>query len=239
MSKRKKRIRITAIVVASLIIGLFVGFYIYTLDYYRADEYVAEVFLSDSTNIQSLGNMTVIYPDMNRDSKVGFIFYPGGKVEATAYIPLLDKISEEGITCILLKMPFNLAVFNVNAADKVFEEFPNIEKWFLGGHSLGGAMASSYVGKYFEKLNGLILLGAYPINEADIPTLAVYGSEDEGLNISKLEETINKLEIIGGNHAYFGNYGEQKGDGVAAITREEQQEIAAEVIVDFIISNRD
>ena len=78
----------------------------------------------------------------------------------------------------------------------------------------------------YAKLDGLILLGAYPINDADIPTIAIYGSEDMGLDEAKLAAAQVKYEILGGNHAYFGNYGEQKGDGTASITRDSQQEQA-------------
>lgn len=231
---KNKKIKIIAIVIASLLIILVGGFYIYTLDYYRADSTAIQTFAENTNSIQDSDEMTVFYPDKRQDSGMGFIFYPGGKVEASAYAPLLSKLSHEGITCVMLKMPFNLAVFDVDAADKVYDEFPEIKKWYLGGHSLGGAMASSYVGKNSDKLRGLILLGAYPINDSEIPTLAIYGSEDEGLDKSKLEETENKLEIVGGNHAYFGDYGEQEGDGTASITRREQQAMAIDAIIDFM-----
>ena len=82
-------------------------------------------------------------------TKCGFIFYPGGKVEYTAYAPLM---------CVLLKMPLNLAVLDVNAADSVFDMFPEISSWYIGGHSLGGSMAASYALENTDKLEGLVLL---------------------------------------------------------------------------------
>ncbi len=233
MSKKKKII-ISLIALVGTLAILFGGFYIYTLDYYRADDFALQMFSSNTATIETLGDMIVFHPINPPETKTGLIFYPGGKVEAAAYVPLLKKISQEGITCVLITMPFNLAVFDVNAADKVFDKFPDIQEWYLGGHSLGGAMASSYVKNKSDKLEGLILLGAYPINDSDIPTIAIYGSEDLGLDKSKLEETENKLEIAGGNHAYFGNYGEQKGDGTASITREYQQTLTVEALVDFM-----
>jgi len=151
-----------------------------------------------------------------------------------AYAPLLSSLARRGITCILMKMPMNLAVFNINAADGVYDRFPDIGTWYIGGHSLGGAMASSYVDKNSTRLEGLILLGAYPIDSAGLPTLAIYGSEDLGLDTDKLAGVDTVLEIPGGNHAYFGNYGEQKGDGTASITPLEQQQIAVDAIMDFI-----
>jgi hypothetical protein len=237
MSKVKKRIQITLLTLASMLVVLIAGFYIYTLDYYRADTQAMEVFSSGITNSEKIGQMTVIYPEKQLNNQTGFIFYPGGKVEANAYMPLLEQLSERGITCILLEMPFNLADFDVKAADETYDQFPEIQQWYLGGHSLGGAMASSYAGEHFEKLDGLILMGAYPLNDADLPTIIVYGSEDEGLDKTKLVGEENILEIVGGNHAYFGNYGEQKGDGIATITREDQQAQAVEAIIAFIQAN--
>jgi hypothetical protein len=236
MKKNKKgKIKIIAISFASILVILISVFYVYTLDYYRADSTAIQAFSQNETiNVQDIDNMIVFYPDKEKDIDIGFIFYPGGKVEAKAYSPLLSELTNKGITCVLLKMPFNLAVFNIKAADKVYEKFPNIQNWYLGGHSLGGAMASSYAEKNSHKLKGLILLGAYPINDSDISTLAIYGSEDDGLDKTKLKETKNKLEITGGNHAYFGDYGEQKGDGTASITRDKQQSITIDSIIDFI-----
>ena len=239
--RKKRKTKIAAIIVASFFIIIIGGFYIYTLDYYRADSNIA-ITLQDETmkiqdetmKIQEQGNMTVFYPDKQLETKTGFIFYPGGKVEATAYVPLLKKISQNGIMCILIKMPLNLAIFNVNGANKVYDEFLEINNWYLGGHSLGGAMASSYVKNNSDKLEGLVLLGAYPINDSNLPTLAIYGSEDIKLDTSKLDRIKNKLELIGGNHAYFGDYGEQEGDGVATMTRAEQQAITVKTITEFI-----
>ena len=72
----------------------------------------------------------------------GLIFYPGGKVENTAYAPLLHDLAEGGILCVLVKMPCNLAVLGMNAADGIPECFPEVTDWYIGGHSLGGAMAA-------------------------------------------------------------------------------------------------
>lgn len=229
-AKRKRNIRLGLIITISIVLVLFGSFYIYTLDYYRAEDSAFQA-LSD---VEETGNLTVFHAEDEFSNGTGLIFYPGGKVEAIAYAPLLRAISEKGITCVLVEMPFNLAVFNINAADQVYDKFPEINNWYLGGHSLGGAMASSYVKKNSGKLSGLILLGAYPINDSDIPTLAIYGSEDKGLDMTKLAGVKEEVKINGGNHAYFGNYGEQKGDGTASISRENQQEITVRSIMDFM-----
>lgn len=233
---KRKRKSVKWVVIALLIIGvLFGGFYLYTLDYYKADITDIEELETPTVSIKSDDELIFFYPDENTDQNTAYIFYPGGKVEYTAYSPLLVKLAEKGITCILVKMPFNLAVFNINAADKIFHDLPEIENWYIGGHSLGGAMASSYASNNSESIKGLILLAAYPVEDISKPTLAVYGSNDGILDITKLQNINSIIKIEGGNHANFGDYGEQDGDGTATITREEQQEETAAAIIDFVV----
>ena len=95
-------------------------------------------------------------------------------------------------------------------------------------------MASNYAEKNYDKLDGMILLAAYPLNDADVSSLTLYGSQDNILDKSKLIAAKYKMIMIGANHAYFGNYGDQEGDGEALITREEQQELAVKLITKFI-----
>lgn len=232
--KVKKRLKIAATIVFALLLLAAGAFYIYTLDYYRADEAAVQAMAGEENSIVTKDKMWIFYPEQQA-SDTALIFYPGGKVEAAAYAPLLKQLSQQGITCVLMQMPFNLAVFDMNAADRVFEQLPEVKHWYIGGHSLGGAMASSYAGKNAGRLEGMILLGAYPVGATELPTLAIYGSEDMILNTDKLEDTPNQHIIEGGNHAYFGNYGEQDGDGAAPITREEQQRQAVENIMAFIL----
>lgn len=231
--KTKRRFRISLVsllVILSLVAG---GFYIYTLDYYHADAKAQQVFSQASKNVPGKKSLSVFRDADLINSSSGIIFYPGGKVEAKAYAPLLFELAGRGYTVVLTPMPFNLAVFGINKANQVYETFPEVKNWFLAGHSLGGAMASSYAQKHADKLSGLILLGAYPLGESTLPTLAIYGTFDKGIDKDKLSG-VETLEILGGNHAYFGDYGEQKGDGTATILREDQQNQAVEAMDQFI-----
>jgi hypothetical protein len=230
---KKKLIR-TIILCGFVLLAALAGcFVVYVSDYYHSDDYSNSI-LTSTAQIQTSDNMWVFYPEPSTDRKVGFIFYPGGKVEATAYSPLLRSLTNEGVTCILLEMPFHLAVFDVNAAEEVYPHFPDIDTWYIGGHSLGGAMASSYADQASKELSGMILLGAYSVGDGSIPTLAIYGSQDQVLDKTKLENTQNQFLIEGGNHANFGNYGNQEGDGIATITREQQQQMTVDSILNFI-----
>ena len=231
--KIKKTSKIILISILSLIIITFISFFIYVSNYSKANvNDINKVYLSNP-NIEQNDNLTIIYPTKNNDKNIGLIFYPGGKVEDIAYLPLLNQISQSGITCFLVKMPFNLAVFDIDAANKIIKSYPSIKSWYLSGHSLGGAMASSYAKENYKKLEGLILLASYPLNDAPIKTISIYGSLDSVLDLSKLND-VNKLEIDGANHANFGNYGFQEGDTAATISKEEQQKITVEAINNFI-----
>ncbi len=230
--KKRKGIKHILIILLVFLLVCFGAFFVYASNYYRAEinESDFQQALEDVT-IRTQGDYTIVSP--KEDSEVGFIFYPGGKVDETAYLPLLQDLAKEGITCVLVKMPFHLAVFGVNKADEVYQLLPEVNQWYIGGHSLGGAMASSYALKH-EELSGVVLLGAYASGEHKIPVITIYGSKDEVVNKEKLLTSPNRKEIEGGNHAYYGNYGEQKGDGDATITRDEQQRISVSLIKDFI-----
>lgn len=229
--------KIFLLIIATAIILMMAGFYIYTLDYYRASSEVADYVSATSLFIETKDNLTIIHADESNRTGDGIIFYPGGKVEANAYLPLLIKLAEEGYTTVLVEMPFNLAVFGINSAEKVPAEVKEVERWSVLGHSLGGAMASSHMEENFSAYKTLILLGAYPINDAQVPTLAIYGTYDLMLDLTKVADADKVEEIVDGNHANFGNYGEQEGDGTALISREDQQNQAVELIIDFIASN--
>ena len=187
-----------------------------------------------------------IFFQPSEKAKAGFIFYPGGKVEYNAYEPLLAKLADNGIACFLVKMPFNLAVFNINAAEKILNQFSEIDTWFIGGHSLGGSMSASFLGKNQDDIKGLILLAAYStvdFSNSDVKILSIFGSEDRVLNLEKyaeykpnLSKNTREFVIEGGNHAGFGFYGKQKGDGPATISSQEQIEKTAELIAEFVAS---
>lgn len=206
-------------------------FFWYVSDYYRAED-VALKIMTQENGISTQDNLTILSPSHSADTAI--IFYPGAKVEAEAYLPLLNQIRQTGVTCILVDMPFHMAIFDSNAAEDVISKFPDMEHWYIGGHSMGGAMASKFASEHPDKIEGLILLGAYIYGDYPLEnTLTIYGTLD-GLAAEDIDYTTNTVPIEGGNHAQFGNYGPQKGDLTAKITTEEQQAQTVTAIEAFI-----
>lgn len=184
-----------------------------------------------------------IYRAENADK--GLILYPGAKVEPEAYAYLAQELSKQNITVAIPSVRLNLSILDVSKADEIIESDDSIE-WYVSGHSMGGAAAAMYADQHLDRVNGLILLGAYAasndyLSESNLPVLSISGSED-GLstpekikeNSSNLPETTDFIEIPGGNHAYFGVYGSQSGDNEAQITVSEQQKIIVDLIVDWL-----
>ena len=236
-NKYRMRKKTWLLIPVLVIAVLCIAFLVYTEQYYHAEE-------TARTALESDESVTVTQKEYGWffDGPSGtdaLIFYPGAKVEETAYAPLLHRLAEQGMDICLVRMPFRLAVFGANKADQVMERH-DYEHWYIGGHSLGGAMAAGYAAAHSSQLSGVFMLAAYPTKPLDenLKALIIYGSEDGVLNRTKLEEGIRYLPnsgevyvIEGGNHAQFGNYGRQAGDGDAAISSREQQQRTVEWIL--------
>ena len=235
--KKKLCYILIALLVFLVCLTSFAVFYVN--DYYKATNEVNDYLKSSDEVIVSKKGGMYIFDGEGKDNAI--VFYQGGKVDNISYAPLLYKLAENGIDCYLVDMPFRLAMLGSNKADRVINEY-NYDNWYIMGHSLGGATASMYASSHSDKVKGLILLAAYSTNKIDknVRVLSIYGSLDGVLNMDKYNSNKNNLSnlkevvIKGGNHAYFGYYGEQKGDNKASITREDEQDMAINEIVDFI-----
>lgn len=238
MTMTKKR-RISLIILIVFLVSLFSAFAIYVNIYYKAD----------GNAKQATENAQIISGDLHfkSDSDKGIIIYPGAKVEEKAYSLLAQKLNEQGFYVVIAKMPFRLAIMSSNRAEGIIREVEQVKSWTLVGHSLGGTAASIFVEKGPEKVDGIVFLGSYPYKDLS-------GFEGFGLNIRASNDKIlnidafNKSEnynpknslfkvIEGGNHAGFACYGEQKGDGQATISCQQQIEITVSYIIEAINSN--
>lgn len=237
--KNKAKLRKPLLFLLAAVVVAVTACAIYLADFYPADAEAIAAFSVDNTvEMRAAESGDLIWEP--EGATQGLIFYPGGKVEHTAYIPLMNELSSRGILCVVVEMPFHLAVLDINGAEGIREQFPQIEGWYIGGHSLGGSMAAAYLAACADAFEGLILLGSYSatdLSATDLAVLSVYGSEDMVMNREKYEESrgnlpknVQELVIDGGCHAYFGMYGPQDGDGTPAITNEAQIVICADAI---------
>lgn len=227
--KKKILIAICCIIIISV-----AGFGIYVSDYYHADKIALSIL--DEQGVKTEDNLTILTPKNQSDTAI--IFYPGAKVEPEAYLPILDKLRDKGFICILVHMPFNMAVLDSNAAENIIKEFTEIDYWYIAGHSMGGAMASDFASKHKQQVDGLILMGAYIYGDySDENTLTIYGTLNSSVG-EKINYTQNIVVIEGGGHAEFGNYGEQNGYKKATISADEQQNQTVNAIYEFINSRK-
>lgn len=242
---KKKGKWIPILIVGLVLVIIMSASAIYLGDVYKADTEAIYAYntqyITDVETKELEDGLTAYVP--TGEIKGGLVFYPGGKVEYNSYEPLLKACAEQGIVCISVRMPQNLAIFGINKGVGATEYFPEIENWYIGGHSLGGSMAASCAATHTDIFKGVILLGAYSTNDiTDLEVLSIYGSEDGVMNQKKykknkdnLPENFTEYIIKGGNHAYFGMYGKQNDDGKATITNAEQINQTAQIIVDFIL----
>lgn len=212
--------------------------------------------IGQATGAQTLdlggaGRYYVFPPRPGTDRETGFVFYPGGLVDAQAYAPLMDAVAREGYLAVIAAMPLDLAVLGSKRAGVIMGRYPGIRNWVLGGHSLGGVMACRYAGSADAPgLAGVILLASYPskryrLDHLPLKVMSIFGTLDglttlEDIAASKqhLPEGTDFVEIQGGNHSQFCSLARRdqlyRGDNPAAITVAQQQEEIIRAVVHFL-----
>ena len=179
--------------------------------------------------------------------EAAILFVPGAKVDEVAYAPLLHRLAEGGVDCYLYGPPFHMAFSVSEGAAEALTAYPH-DRWFAVGHSLGGVTASGYACEHPADFDGIILLAAYPTDDVpdELAVCSIYGSRDTKLDQDAYDSNednfpdpadggfFREFILEGGNHAQFGDYGDQKGDSEATISPAEQQAQTAEIILAFI-----
>ncbi|MEZ4667209.1 MAG: alpha/beta hydrolase [Anaerolineae bacterium] len=194
---------------------------------------------SDSTVTVTIENGWYTFRPIKTRPTTGFIFYPGGRVDARAYAPQLRAIAEQGYLTVITPMPLNLAIFGLNQASDVIKAYPEIQHWGIGGHSLGGAMAARFVQSNPSAVEGIVFWASYPdidLSTFSIKAVSIFGTNDAVAQSSGIQNSDKLLPastpfiaITGGNHSGFGWYDLQPGDNEATISHTDQmtQTVAA------------
>ena len=193
-------------------------------------------------------NGWLIFTPANTAPATGLILYPGGRVNPRAYAPQAQAIAAGGFKVVIVPMPLNFAFLGANRAFQVKAGFPEIAHWSVGGHSLGGAMAAEFAKNHSQTIDGLVLWASYPAENTDlslldIAVISIYATND---GLASPEEVLSAqprlpadtlfVGIPGGNHAGFGSYGAQAGDGELEIEKSEQQSQVVEATLGFLFA---
>jgi pimeloyl-ACP methyl ester carboxylesterase len=238
MKKIKKIFKITLITILSLFVGFTLALFIYTRNSYEASDAMYQAIeLLNTDDIRVVDDFDQISYFVDDPIK-NIVFIPGGKVKPESYQYLAIKLALEGYDVTIVKTVFNLAILTPNYGARFLkDDMDNV----VIGHSLGGTVASLFSSKAKE-VTDIIFLASYPISDVtDKNVFILTGQFDEVLDQTSLENSEDLLpndsvsfEITGGNHAQFGWYGVQKGDGTSTITTQEQQDIIVNQIINFI-----
>ncbi|MBP1999376.1 dienelactone hydrolase [Paenibacillus shirakamiensis] len=241
---RRFRLKWWKIVVIVVIIALAAGL-LYLKPYkpdttaLKAMESGTEVTVTDEKNWITFSPKSI--------SGMNVILYPGALVKPQSYAPLAHQLALRGYRTFIVKMPLNLAIFGANRAEDILTQYKT-QSFVIGGHSLGGVMASRFAADHAKQLSGVFFLASYPdakgsLLEANLPVLSMLGSRDGEVSTTTWEKakaylpaTTSYDVIEGGNHSQFGSYGFQKGDHTATIAAPEQLQKTTNDLTQWITS---
>ena len=219
---------------AVLLVLLALAFYVFIPDTEEAEVSASAALLSDAEVSVSSDAWQVFRPANQALPRHGLIFYPGGFAEPVAYAPLLRELSKAGYLVVNTPAPLDLALLAPDKGLAVMAAFPEIRSWTIAGHSLGGTMAARFAGKYPDRIAGLLLWAAYPmddpaLSESDLPATSIYGSADTFASVDEIEAGKNNLPpatkyvlIDGADHYQFGSFASAPVN--ASISRQAQQQ---------------
>ena len=225
-------LRRTLAVVAAVVVLAVVAFLFYSSMVMRGDRAAAlEAWNDDAVSITSTDHSIVIAPT-GEATGAGLFFIPGAKVDPYAYLYKLSGIVEQtGATVVITKPTLNLAFFDSRPVSFFEADAPDVTRWFIGGHSLGGVRACQLADS--PDVVGLVLFGSYCANDlsdSGLEVLSISGSDDGLSTPAKIDAAkhllppnTNFVEVEGLNHAGFGDYGVQPGDGTSALTDAEER----------------
>ena len=240
MRSRKLRRAILILAVCAGVIVIACALYIN--DYYRAGDKALQILTGTDGDVAISREGDWITFDGSGEG-AALAFYPGAKVEASAYAPLMADIARRGVDAFLLESPLRLALLDIGAAGRAMASRPDA-RWFVGGHSMGGVAASYFAAMHPKNVAGVVLLASYPASNLPegMRLLSIRGDRDGVLQMHRYDKSRSKWPrdsreyvIAGGNHAGFGDYGPQRGDGAVDIAPEEQQAEAADWIAAFCL----
>lgn len=231
-----------------VILGVvLIAFGIFVATPYQPDDTAKAVLSADDSNVQidrSVDDQIAFVP---KNPVAGYIFLQGARLNYESYAPLMKQLAEKGILCVDCHFFLNMYPNSDLKTDEIMARFPQVKNWYIGGHSMGAKIALSYANKNPERHKGVIVMGCNPdedMTQSSLSLLTFYAENDGLVPPSEYDDFKDKVpvknmhvEIKGGCHANYGNYGEQWMDGTPTISHEEQQKQVVDAVVAFLAKN--
>jgi hypothetical protein len=250
---RRQGKRLVVWLVALLLVLASVGIVVVDSPYRAIEGSVEAVEDDDRVTLSRIGGGYLLKP-ANAEPTAGVVFYPGALVHPDAYVASLAPLVAAGnVTVVTPRMPLHLAIVDYGAArtplwedraTAAMDRQSSVDRWYVGGHSLGGAIACRYAETNAGDVSGLILYGAYcdrSISGTDLAVLSVTGRGDTVLNrdaddrnLDNLPEDATVVELPGLNHTQFGSYTGQSGDSPTGTSYETAHERLNAVVVPWL-----
>lgn len=220
--------RVIRIAIVVLVCGGFVWFWVWSHQVMPAEQQYVDLVRGNPNIKLTETDRSIVVSSTDYQSKTGLVFLPGAKIDPHAYLYKLSGVVENtGVTVVIAKPYFNLALFDLRPIATYTNDVNNIEKWYIAGHSLGGVRACQYAADSSTRIAGLVLLGSYCDTDVTVPTLSISGSQDAltseqdiADHRAHLKGEVTIYEIDDASHASFGDYGTQTGDGTAGVDAE-------------------
>ena len=236
---RLRRIRITGWTALTSLLVTLVGFLTFFHIVFPADRAATlDVFRDSRVTVEARDNRVIMSPTQDTDS-VGMLYFPGARVDPYSYLYPLVDIAAEGTTVVIVDPLFNMALIDSRGVGELTRDLPKVSEWVLAGHSLGGVKACLEADH--PSVTHLVLFASYcatDISSLDIGVLQIVGDQDGLLDNDLRVEAFSLLPagedatlvVPGANHADFGTYGPQPGDGPSSYTNEEMRAIITEAL---------
>lgn len=242
-----RRLGAVLLAVVGVLVLVVVGFLVYASLVFEGDrEASLDAWRSNGVEITGTERSIVIEPTTGATG-TGLVFIPGAKVQPSAYLYKMAGIAEAtGMTVVITEPTLNLAFFDTRPLSEFTADAPDVDRWFVGGHSLGGVRACQLAADEQGEppVDGLILFGSYCVDDLSDTDLAVLSivAENDGLSTPEdvaarsgnLPDDAVTVVIEGANHAAFGDYGAQPGDGTATIDRQTARAEIADAVAAFL-----
>ncbi|ALO68133.1 hypothetical protein AS189_18575 [Arthrobacter alpinus] len=243
--RRFKVMRGIGLVVSCVVLALIW----WLVPYSAAPPALAAMTSDDTVTVTETPSQIVMTPT-GTASEVGVFFQPGALVDARAYAAVLRPLAKSGHIVVIPKQPFGIAFLSTGAFTSARTQHPPVERWVLGGHSLGGVVtandAQAFSKEPGDPVAGVIFFASYPASDMStlpVPVLSISASNDglatpEKINASRdtLPKDTNFTVIEGGVHANFGDYGPQASDGKPTISNDDARTEISRASLAFVES---